>query len=55
MLEEQVHTMRYEEYGKNELVLVLEHAGFRDIQIFGDFTDEPATADHNELIFVARK
>ena len=27
LLEEQVHTQRYEEYGKNELVLVLEHAG----------------------------
>ena len=55
LLEEQVHTQRYEEYGKNELVLVLERAGFNDIQIFGDFTDEPATADHGELIFVCRK
>jgi SAM-dependent methyltransferase len=55
LLEEQVHTQRYEEYGKNELMLVLEQAGFRDIQIFGDFGDEPATANHNELIFIARK
>ena len=55
LIEEQVHTQRYEEYGKNELVLVLEQAGFQDIQIFGDFSDEPATADHRELIFVARK
>jgi hypothetical protein len=36
-------------------VLVLEHAGFGDIRIFGDFSDEPATADHGELVFVARK
>lgn len=55
LLEEQIHTQRYEEYGKNELVLVLELAGFSDIQIFGDFSDEPATANHNELIFIARK
>jgi SAM-dependent methyltransferase len=55
LLEEQVHTQRYEEYGKNELVLVLEHAGFSDIQIFGDFSNEPATADHKELTFIARK
>lgn len=55
LLDEQVHTQRYEEYGKNELVLVLEHAGFSDVQIFGDFSNEPATADHKELIFVARK
>lgn len=55
LLEEQVHTQRYEEYGKNEIVLVLERAGFNDIQIFGDFSDDPATADHKELIFMAGK
>jgi SAM-dependent methyltransferase len=55
LLEEQVHTQRYEEYGKHELLLVLEHAGFSNIQLFGDFSDEPATADHKELIFIARK
>lgn len=55
LVEEQVHTQRYEEYGKNELVLMLEHAGFGDIRLFGDFRDEPATADHGELIFVAVK
>ena len=55
LLEEQVHTQRYEEYGKNELVLILELAGLSDIQIFGDFSNEPATADHKELIFIARK
>jgi hypothetical protein len=30
-------------------------AGFSDIQVFGDFTDEAATADHKELFFVCRK
>ncbi|MFN8468904.1 MAG: class I SAM-dependent methyltransferase [Caldilineaceae bacterium] len=55
LLEEQIHTQRYEEYGKNELLLVLEQAGFSDIQLFGDFSDEPATANHNELIFIAKK
>jgi hypothetical protein len=33
----------------------LERAGFEDIQLFGDFSDEPATADHKDLIFIARK
>ena len=55
LLEEQVHTQRYEEYGKNELLLVLEHAGFHNIQIFGDYSNEAATADHTTLIFVAQK
>jgi hypothetical protein len=55
LLEEQVHTMRYEEYGINELRLMLKLAGFDDIRIFGDYSDEPATADHEALVFVARK
>lgn len=55
LLEEQVHTQRYEEYGTHELLLMLEHAGFRDVRIVGDFSDEPATADHTELIFIARR
>ena len=55
LLKEEIHTQNLDDYNKNELVLMLEHAGFRDIQIFGDFSDEPATADHHDLIFVVRK
>ncbi|MBP3962986.1 class I SAM-dependent methyltransferase [Paenibacillus lignilyticus] len=55
LIKEEVHTQRLDDYTKNELVLMLERAGFSDIQIFGDFSDEPATADHNELIFICRK
>lgn len=55
LLEEQVHTQRYEEYGKHELVMMLERAGFSDIQIYGDYSKETATSDHKELIFVCRK
>ncbi|MCE7989345.1 MAG: class I SAM-dependent methyltransferase [Caldilinea sp. CFX5] len=55
LVEEQVQTQHYEEYGKNELMLMLEQAGFTDIQIFGDYSAELATADHKSLIFVARK
>jgi hypothetical protein len=47
--------MRYEEYGMNELILMLERAGFSDIQIYGDYSEEPATADHGDLVFIARK
>jgi hypothetical protein len=55
LLKEEIHTQRLDDYTKNELVLMLELAGFSDIQIFGDFSDEPATADHKDLISVARK
>ena len=55
LLEEQVQTMRYEEYGMNELILMLERAGFSDIQIYGDYSEEPATSDHENLVFHATK
>jgi hypothetical protein len=55
LLQEEVHTQRYEEYGMNELLLLLELAGFCDVQRFGDYTDEPATADHDNVIFVSTK
>jgi len=55
LLKEEIYTQKLDDYNKDELVFMLEHAGFRDIQIFGDFSDEPATADHKDLIFVARK
>ena len=55
LLKEEIHTQRYEEYGVNELLLVLGRAGFGDIRIFGNYSDEPATADHTDLVFVARK
>ena len=55
LLKEEIHTQKLDDYNKNELVLMLEQAGFSDIQIFGDFSDVPATADHENLIFLARK
>jgi SAM-dependent methyltransferase len=55
LLQEEIHTQKVEDYSKNELVLMLERAGFGEIQIYGDHSDEPATADHEYLVFVARK
>lgn len=42
-------------YFKNDLYLMLQLAGFDDITIYGDYTDQPATADHKELVFIAQK
>ena len=47
------HTLRGNMYFKNELLLMLKVAGFREITVRGDYTDEPATADHEELVFTA--
>lgn len=42
-------------YFKNELLLMLQLAGFDDVAVYGDYSDQEATADNQELIFVARK
>jgi SAM-dependent methyltransferase len=42
-------------YFRDELLLLLERAGFEVVSVTGDHTDEPATADHETLVFVARK
>ena len=55
LLQEEVHTQRVEYYSKNELVLMLQHASFAEMDIHGDYSDEPATADHEVLVFLARK
>jgi SAM-dependent methyltransferase len=42
-------------YFKNELLLLLERAGFTDVTVEGDHNDQPATNDDDFLVFVARK
>lgn len=47
------YTLRGNMYFKNEMFLMLQAAGFRDIIVQGDYTDAPATAEHEELVFTA--
>jgi SAM-dependent methyltransferase len=47
------YILRGNMYFKNELLLMLKIAGFREITVRGDYTDELATADHEELVFTA--
>jgi hypothetical protein len=47
------YTLRGNMYFKNELLLMLRVAGFREVTVRGDYTDEPATADHDQLLFTA--
>ena len=39
----------------NEVLLMLQAAGFRDITLYGDYTGHPATAESEEINFVALK
>jgi hypothetical protein len=41
-------------YFKNELLLMLERAGFSDVTVEGDHNDLPATGDDDFVVFVAR-
>ena len=42
-------------YFKNELLMMLEQAGFRDIVVYGDHTEVEARAEDTSLVFIARK
>ena len=42
-------------YFGQEMLLLLEEAGFEDVQVEGPYTDRPATPDDGTLIFVARR
>lgn len=55
LVEEEEHTIRMCMYFKNEIVTMLEQAGFSDIDILGAYTQEKATPDDDTLMFVARK
>lgn len=42
-------------YFKNELLMMLEQAGFGDVAVRGDYTEAEATVEHGVLVFIARK
>jgi SAM-dependent methyltransferase len=49
------HMLRENIYLKQEVLLMLQVAGFRDVSVRGNWSDEPATADHEDLIFTATR
>jgi len=55
MVAYQEDTMHGEIYLKNEIVLMLQVAGFRQITVRGDYTDGRVTQENRELVFTAQK
>jgi SAM-dependent methyltransferase len=55
LVRQEEHTLHLNLYFKNELLLLLERAGFGDIIVHGDHREEPATRDSDFVVFVARK
>ena len=52
---EEDRTLTINLYFRNELLLMLERAGFTSVEVPGDHHDRPATADDDFLVFVAKK
>jgi SAM-dependent methyltransferase len=55
LVAEEEYTLKDTIYFKNELLMMLEQAGFADITIRGDYTEAVATPEHDVLVFIARK
>jgi SAM-dependent methyltransferase len=51
---EERHRISIRSYFRDELLLMLDRAGFADIDVRGDHTDEEPTADHTFLVYIAR-
>ena len=52
---EEDHLLTIGLYFRNELLLMLERAGFTDVVVEGDHNDAPATAEDEFVVFVARR
>jgi SAM-dependent methyltransferase len=48
------HALSMIMYFPTELVLLLERAGFHDVEVVGGYHDEPPTADDDFLVYVGR-
>ena len=55
LVAEEAHLLTMRAYFRNELVLLLENAGFSDIEVCGHHNDAEPTGDDDFLVFVARR
>lgn len=55
VIAEEEHTLQSSLYFRNELVLLLEQAGFQDVAVRGGYTDAAPTPDDLSLVYIARK
>ena len=52
---EEDHVLNIGLYLKNELLLMLEQAGFADVVVQGDHNDAEATSDDDFIVLIAKK
>ena len=48
------HSLSMRGYFRDELLLMLERAGFASVEVQGDHRDEPAANEHSTLVYIAR-
>jgi SAM-dependent methyltransferase len=48
------YTLSMRSYFRDELLLMLERAGFADVDVRGDYSDDAPTSEHEFLVFIAR-
>lgn len=49
------HAISIRSYFRDELLLMLDRAGFADVIVRGDYTDNEPTADNEFLVYIARR
>ncbi len=52
-VDEARYSLRENVYCQSEVLLMLQLAGFGEVTVSGDYTGEPATSEHKDLIFTA--
>jgi SAM-dependent methyltransferase len=55
LVAEEEHALKTNLYFRNELLLMLEQAGFGDVKVRAGYTDAAPTADDTMLVFIARR
>jgi SAM-dependent methyltransferase len=55
LVAQEEHTLDLTAYFTHEIVLMLEQAGFVDVELLAGYEDRPPTADDAFVVFVARK
>jgi SAM-dependent methyltransferase len=55
VIKEEAHDLHENLYFAQEILVLLEQAGFRNLEIEGGYTGKPATADDGMAVFVALK
>jgi SAM-dependent methyltransferase len=49
------HTLSMRGYFRDEILLMLDRAGFGEVEVRADYVDEPPTVETETLVFVARR